>query len=703
MKTRKLCLSNLIYVTVASGISMPLMSALAADAVNPPSMMAEEDGASKSSAGEVEASTQTKVVVSRKEIESGDQQEGYGEAVKTVAGVASNNGAGSANASVKFRGIQLGLYTNYRLNGGLAITNVITIPTEDKEKVEALKGANALMFGLASPAGIINMVTKRAAPKDLSTLTVSGNAYGQYGAAVDLSRKFGEEKQFGLRVNASGTHIATGVNTLSGSGEFASLAADWQATRQLSFKLDYENYRKDVMEQGSIAPLAAVNGKITVPTIPDPTRMLGPTWGLYTPQSVNKILRSDYVISDDWSVLAEIGASNSERSRVQARTTGNYNVLTGAGTMQIQWIKNQHYDNQFARAELHGKFNLGPIRNEASVGYSSSERDANNPFGFAQLNTPINIYNPQPIPQLIDPNKASSYAPSVNLEKSLYVYDTVTLTPTLKVLAGVRKSDAEFTSTNQKTFVQTTQKATPTAPGAGLLWELAPRTTLYGSFMRAFEDGPTATANTTNEFQNLAPTESTQKEIGIRSTYFKGIYLNIDYFDIVRANAVANQVAGARFNEFLYDGTSHLRGFEIAASAEINRALSVNGTAQLMRGTMQPVIDPALSGKTPENMAEVMGTFNLAYRPAFTPGLTLKAGANYIGPRFINALNQGQIPGVTLLSVGAAYQTKFAGHKTSLQLNVNNLADKRYWAAVTSSSYGAGMERGISFSAKIEY
>ncbi len=704
MKTKRLCVSTLLYVTLGlTGVFLPLHSAVAADQVAKPAAVADEDADSKTSGGSVETTTQTKVVVSREQIESGDQQEGYGEAVKTVAGVASNNAAGSANASVKFRGIQLGLYTNYRLNGGLAITNVVTIPTEDKEKVEALKGANALMFGLASPAGIINLVTKRPANKDVSTVTLSGNAFGQYGGAFDLSRKFGDEKQFGLRVNASGTHIATGVDGLGGTGKFASVAADWRASKQLSFKLDYETYRKDVMEQGSIAPLAAVKGVIVVPDIPDPTHMLGATWGLYTPRTENTMLRSDYLISDDWRMLAEIGTSNSERNRVQARTTGNYNVVTGDGKMQIQWIKNQNYDNRFGRVELHGKFDFGPLKNDATFGYSSSERAGNNPFGPGAATTPVNIYNPVPIPQLVDPNKPIVYAPSLNLEKSLYVYDTVAINSSLKVLAGIRSSDAKFMSTNQKTLTQTTLKTTPTAPGAGLLWELAPRTTVYGSYMRAFEDGPTATANTTNEYQILAPTESTQKEIGIRSTFFKGLYANIDYFDIERANAVANQVAGAHFNEFLYDGTSHLYGFEIAASAEINRSWAVNGTAQIMRGTMVTVIDPNLNGKSPENMAERMGTFNVEYRPAAVTGLTLKAGANYVGPRFINALNQGAIPGVTLFSTGAAYQTKIAGRKTTMQLNVTNLANKRYWAAVTSSSYGAGMERGLNFSVKTQF
>jgi iron complex outermembrane recepter protein len=701
MMQRRFCVSRMVYLMMGlAGIALPF--AAGAQQASPAAPASADDDADKPAADGA-GSTQTKTVVSRKQIEEGSQQDGYGDAVKGVAGASSNNGAGSANDSIKFRGIQLGLYTNYRLNGGLAITNVITIPTEDKDRVEALKGANALMFGLASPAGIINLVTKRPAAKDVATMTVSGNAFGQYGAAVDLSHSFGDEHKFGVRVNASGTHIATGVHGLSGKGEFASVAADWRLSKELLLRFDFESYMKDVMEQGTIAPLAAVNGVIVVPHTVDPTRMLGTTWGFYTPHTRNKIARADYLLSDHWRVLAEAGASSSERSRVQARTTGKYDVDSGAGTMQIQWIKNQHYDNRFARVELKGRFQLAGLGNDASLGFSESERRANNPFGFGAVTTPINIYDPAPIPLLTDPQKPEKFAPSRNLEKSVYVYDTVAIGSSVKVLAGVRKSDAEFTNTNQKTFVQNTLKSRPTAPGAGVLWELAPRTVLYGSFMRAVEDGPTATAGSTNEFQILAPTQSTQKEIGLRSEFVKNTNVNIDYFDINRANAVTNKVKGAQFNEFLYDGTSHLYGFEISANARLSPEWAINGTAQLMRGIQNTSIDPALDGKTPENLANVIATFNVAYQPHWMPRLTLKAGAAYTGPRFIDALDEGKIPGVTLFSLGASYQTLFAGHKTSLQVAISNLADKWYWNSVTSSAYGAGMERALRFSAKIAY
>src|SRR5207253_10576100 len=131
----------------------------------------------------------------------GQTQEGYSDAVKNVAGISPTNSAGTSNDAYLIRGIKLNLFANYRLDGGLPVTGVITNPTENKERVETLKGANALMFGIASPAGIINFVTKRAGPRDVTSVGVAGNAFGQYGAAVDVGRRFGADKQVGVRFN----------------------------------------------------------------------------------------------------------------------------------------------------------------------------------------------------------------------------------------------------------------------------------------------------------------------------------------------------------------------------------------------------------------------------------------------------------------------------------------------------------------------
>ncbi|MEG1680872.1 MAG: TonB-dependent receptor plug domain-containing protein, partial [Stenotrophomonas sp.] len=140
----------------------------------------------------------TKNVISRDALDKENPQDGY-EALKSVAGVSNASAKGTVSDNLNIRGIQLDTYSSYRLNGGVALVNIIAIPSENKERIEALKGANALMYGLASPAGIVNLVTKQATAKDVTTLGVSANSFGGYGANVDLGRRFGADKKIGLR------------------------------------------------------------------------------------------------------------------------------------------------------------------------------------------------------------------------------------------------------------------------------------------------------------------------------------------------------------------------------------------------------------------------------------------------------------------------------------------------------------------------
>ena len=146
----------------------------------------------------------TKQVVSGKAL-SENEQEGYAEAIKNVAGVAPGNSKGSANDSVNIRGIKLNLFSNYRLNGGVPIAGVITMPIENKARLETLKGANALQYGVASPAGIVNMIPKRAGENDVLSISGAGSNFGQYGGTVDVGHRFGDGKEFGMRLNASAT------------------------------------------------------------------------------------------------------------------------------------------------------------------------------------------------------------------------------------------------------------------------------------------------------------------------------------------------------------------------------------------------------------------------------------------------------------------------------------------------------------------
>ena len=249
----------------------------------------------------------TKEVVSGKALAE-NEQEGYAEAVKHVAGVAPANSKGSPNDSIYIRGIKLNLFSNYRINGGLPVAGVITMPNEDKARLETLKGANALQFGVASPAGIINMITKRAGENDVMSVSAGVSGFGQYGGTVDIGHRYGDEGQLGVRINGSATALQNGVRDLGGDGEFASAGIDYHLGR-LTLQGDFEYYRKHVPEQAGISLLDPVNGVIPITPVPDPRNLLSGTWAIYTPETTNAQVRADYLLLDNLKLVTEVGRS----------------------------------------------------------------------------------------------------------------------------------------------------------------------------------------------------------------------------------------------------------------------------------------------------------------------------------------------------------------------------------------------------------
>ncbi len=634
----------------------------------------------------------TKAVVSGKALEE-SSQDGYAEAVRNVAGVAPANSKGSPNDSIYIRGIKLNLFSNYRLNGGLPIAGVITVPNEDKERVEALKGANALMFGVASPAGIINLVTKRAIDHDVNTLGLAGNSFGQYGATFDLGRRFGPEKQFGLRVNASDTHLENGVRNMGGHGDFESVGADWRVNDRLSFQGDLEHYSKHVPEQAGISLATAVNGVVPITPVPNPRNLLSGTWAVYTPKTTNMQGRVDYIIADGWKVLAEVGRSDAERSRFTTRIA-NYDLVTGAGgVVTVQPVTNV-YINKFWRTELLGKFDTWFLTHDLTVGVSSAERNANTSHqNNVTLPQKQNIFDPIVLDAPVFTKPDTALPLQTSKDTGVYTYDTIGVTPQWKLLLGVRQtSDKELNGATATTTNVLT-------PAYGILYDIRPTTTLFASYMEGLEAGATAPATAVNLNVILPSAISRQKEVGIRDSYFKGLSISGSYFEISRANAVTDPVSKI----FENNGNLLYKGVEATMSYDINRQWAVNGAIQWLTATQNSPLQPLINGLVPENTPKWLANLSVTYRVPQIAGLTLTAGTSAVSTRFVNPQDQGVIPGYALYTLGAGYVTRIGGRRVALQLNVDNVADKRYWNSVQTGTYGTGMDRGIKMNAKVDF
>jgi iron complex outermembrane receptor protein len=613
--------------------------------------------------------------------------QGLYDAIRNTAGVTRSQLSGSIYDNLAIRGITTDNRTNFRLNGSLPVNNLIDLAIENKDRIEVLKGSSALYYGFTNPSGIVNMVTKRAQDTPTRMLALSGNEHGEITGHADIGQRFGASKQFGARVNVAAGRLRNAIDGFDGDRSLGAVALDWRATSELSLKFDLEAIDKTAVEQASIAVPAAVAGVITLPALPDPTRLISGRWAEYDANARNWLARADYSIGDNWALIAEAGRAQTDRDRWFSQLQG-YNLMTGAGTLMIQRTVGQEFINKNARLEVAGRIDTGRIEHEVSFGYMRNDRSQNG-IGAQVFRVPQNLYNPVVIAEPVL-TQALAANPAEITDKGLYVFDRMHFGPRWQVILGVRRSDYENVNRTAPFNVK------ETSPSAGVIFKARPDTSIYYTYIEGLEEGGTAPSTAANAFTVLPAAVSEQHEVGFRTEALRGVLISGAFFDIERALAQLNSA-----NIFALEGRARYRGFEFSASGEITPQLSIYGSALFLDAEQTSAANAALIGKMPENTPKRSGSLFVEYRPA--PAFAVNAGLFHTSQRAVNPLNQGFIEGYTLFTAGARYTTKIGVTRVTFQLNVENLADKEYWSATGTGNLAVGLPRTTRLTARFEF
>lgn len=623
----------------------------------------------------------------------------YG-ALRNTAGVTRAQLNGSTYDNIAIRGILVENRGNYRLNGSLPIINLVDVPLENKQQVEVLKGASSLYYGFIPPSGVVNLVTKRAGDKPVLSLSQSVNEYGAATTHLDWGRKFGENDNQGLRVNLVKGSEDIGVNNYSGERELFSAAYDWKITDRLSLRFDIEHYEKSVSEQAAIALLPAVNGRITLPPVPDNKTNLAGEWQQYDANAQNYLARVDYVLNDSWGVLFEAGYAETTRDRNFSQFQ-NYDLNTGEGELRIFYSRDQQFDNTNYRGEVYGEVRTGTVTHNLSFGYTTNTRASNTP-GVAGGQTIFsqNLYNPRNIePQSV--SFTGAYSAATIDDQGLYVFDRMQLNDQWQLLAGLRRGDYRTENLNvaaDGTRTVRLYNAKETTPSLAVMYKPRQDVSLYASYVEGLEESGQAPANAANAFQLLDPAESEQREIGAKFKVGQNSLAQIAYFDIERASTFQDP----NTNVFGLNGKAQFSGFEMAWTGELNKQLSIAASALLMDAELQNPNNAATFGKVPNNTPEQTASLFAEYRLVDVPGLSLSGGLYYTGKRAVNDANQAFIGGYTVASLGARYSTVIGSTPTQFQLVVDNPTDKNYYSTAGNPYVGVGAPRVIKATVSVD-
>lgn len=185
--------------------------------------------------------------------------------------------------------------------------------TDYIERVEVLKGPAALLYGMSPNSGVggvINMVPKRSLPQDLTRVSADYAGASQFGGRVDLSRRFGDDGAWGVRVNGLHRQGDTPLDNLHSRTDIGALSLDYQGEKlRASLDLLIQNEKIDAPTR----PFLVAAG-LRVPDAPDGRRNATQPWSWWKSEGESALLRVEYDISDRLTVFADAGGARAPPS-----------------------------------------------------------------------------------------------------------------------------------------------------------------------------------------------------------------------------------------------------------------------------------------------------------------------------------------------------------------------------------------------------
>ncbi|MBP6646564.1 MAG: TonB-dependent receptor plug domain-containing protein, partial [Burkholderiaceae bacterium] len=254
---------------------------------------------------------------------------------------------------LSIRGFTLDNRYNYRREG-LPINAETSIPLDNKERVEILKGTSGIQAGTSAPGGMVNYMVKRPTNKDLRSARLEVTSRSSVLAAVDLGGRFGNDGVFGYRLNVAHEDLRPITQHLRGQRDLLALATDWRVSTDSLLQAELEWSHKSQPSQLGYSLLGS-----TLPAAANPALNLNnQAWSQPSVfDALTGSLRWQQNINSDWRWSAQLG---SQRLKTHDRLAygfgcsaeNNYDRYCSDGTFDLYDFRSEHEKRTLNAATL---------------------------------------------------------------------------------------------------------------------------------------------------------------------------------------------------------------------------------------------------------------------------------------------------------------------------------------------------------------
>lgn len=559
------------------------------------------------------------------------------------------------------------------------------------ERIDVLKGPSSVLYGQGGPGGVIDKVTKKPTDYARGEVYMQGGSFDRKQGALDFSGPLDEDKRFlyrlvGLARDSDTQFRYDGDKAVPDIRQYVAPSFTWRPSEDTQLTI-----LGDWLHNRTAGPftLTLANQTYTRIMTGDPSFNKSE----FTQGTVG--YRFEHRFDDALSIRQNLryGAHDLKYNNMTVSSLTAAGVLNRTASMIDEQIYSFALDTV-----AEAKFATGPLSHTAIVGidYQSATYTTRTRAGVGPT---LSLLYPVYGQFVTPPTSVTSYAHQTATQLGFYGQDQIELDDFV-LTVGARYDDARSTTTNYRTSAVAIKTDNEPSYRVGLNYLSAFGLAPYVGYSRAF----LPTAGTDFNGNPFKPTFAEQFEGGLKyqPLDFPGMF-TIAYFDLTQQNVLTADPARPATTFKVQTGEVNSNGLEVQAT--LNPAPGFDIVAAFTHNPVRVTKDNSnaqgvsLIGRRPAYIAKDYGSIwgDYTIQDGLARGFGFGAGVRAIGPTYADAANTVQNKGYTLVDLTLHYEPNHIPEleRFRLQLNINNLLDRRHIVCTATTNCQWGAERSI--------
>jgi catecholate siderophore receptor len=624
---------------------------------------------------------QSVTVVTREQIKD-QQMLSLGDVVRYVPGVTTHQGENNRDQII-FRGNSSS--ADFFVNG---VRDDVQYYRDlyNLDRIEVLRGPNAMIFGRGGGGGVINRVTKEAGFAPLREVSLLGGSYGSKRVAVDFNQPLG--KLIAVRLNGVAERSSSFRDFVSLERYGINPTVTLMPGEQTRITVSYENFRDRRVADRGITSWQGKPADVPISTFfgnPDESRVRA--------------------LVNLGSVAIEHQAG---RLNIRNRTQfGGYdrfyqNFVPGAVTADHLKVALSAYNNAtqrinvFNQTDLTYSLSTGRVRHSLLGGVEVGRQLTDNfrNTGFFN-NTATSILAPLADPTIHTPVTFRQSATDADNHvrttvAATYVQDQIELSRNVQVVAGLRFDRFDLQYHNNRTSENLGRTDHLLSPRLGLIFKPVARLSVYGNYSVSYlpSSGDQFSSLTTIT-QQVKPEKFNNYEVGVKWDINRTLSFTTAAYRLDRTNTRATDPNDP--TRIVQTGSQRTNGYEVGLNGNVTKAWKIAGGYAYQDAFISSATVAAPAGA---QVAQVpRHTFSLWNNYQIVSRLAAGLGLIHRSDMFAAIDNKVTLPGYTRADAAIFFRLT---ERLRLQANVENLLDKRYYLnADNNTNISPGSPRAI--------